>query len=353
MSQTAPQEMRTRCMRIRIPFLHAGLSISALAAFAATFIFTHPDLSPELMGPFAAIHGLLASGVIAVAVYAGFSGLMWPLTQLMAGVETAAKAAGTIGIATVLPFAQATDPEGAGAKANGGQAMAAAHEVQIGAYGGYNSTRPSTVRFVQPGGTDLTFKDVQWIGESFKTEPYWGVRTTYWNAKLRGIGFMFDYTHAKATALKTQEMNQSGTRDGKEVPPKEPFSATFRKLEFTHGLNFFTLNAVYRAGGLHRRFAPYAGVGIGLSVPHVDTNRAGAEREKRTYQHQITGLTFQVLGGLQWGFLKSGRASAFAEYKLNHSSNVGELNGGGALTTDLWTNQVPVGVSYHHFLGAR
>ena len=353
MNQHVSQTPRNRFLRISAPHLQLGLSVSALASLTATMVFTHPDLSPDLMGPFSAIHGLLVSGAVAIAAYAGFAGLMWPLAQVMAGIETGAKAAGALGLATILPFAQATDPGGAGASASGGQAAQAAHEIQIGAYGGYNNTRPSTVRMVQPGGTDLTFQDMKWKGESLKTEPYWGVRTTYWNAKLRGIGFMFDYTHAKATAIKTQELTQSGTRDGEQVPPKEPFSATFRKLEFTHGLNFATLNAVYRAGGPHRRISPYAGIGIGLSVPHVDTNRAGEPDEKRTYSHQITGLTFQALGGLQWRFLRSGRASAFAEYKLNYSSNLGMLNGGGTLETDLWTHQVPIGFSYHHFLGAR
>ncbi len=353
MSQPASQNIRNRTIRIPRLVLRTGLSVSALAALAATFIFTHPDLSPELMGPFTALHGLLASGLLAFAAFAGLSGLLWPLTQLMAGVEATAKAAGTLGFAAVLPFAQAADPGGAGAEAKGGKAATAAHEIQIGGYGGYNYTEPSTVRFIQPGGTDMTFTDMQWLGESLKTEPYWGVRTTYWNRSLRGVGFMFDYTHAKATALKTQQVNQSGTRDGQEVPPQEPFDATFRKLEFTHGLNFFTLNAVYRASGLHDRFAPYAGVGIGLSVPHVDTNRSGAPKQARTYSHQIGGLTFQVLGGLQWGFLRSGRASAFAEYKLNYSENVGDLTGGGTVDTDLWTHQVPIGFSYHHFLGAK
>ncbi len=205
----------------------------------------------------------------------------------------------------------------------------------------------------QPGGTELTFQDLQWIGESFKTEPYWGVRTTYWNPKLNGIGLMIDYTHAKASALKTQQLTQSGTRDGKDVPPKEPFSATFRKLEFTHGLNFITLNALYRVNWLHARIAPYAGVGIGLSIPHVDTRRAGAPKDTRTYKHQITGLAFQALGGIEWRLSRSGRVSAFTEYKLTHTSNHAKLKGGGTLDTDMWTHQVPVGVSYRRWMGAR
>jgi lipid A oxidase len=289
-----------------------------------------------------------------MVAYAALMGALWPLAQVMAGVEAVARATGIAGLAAVLPFAQAAGPDGgAASSAHDGQAAKAGHEIQLGFYAGYNRTMASNVHLVQPGGTDLTFTDVKWIGESFKPEPYWGLRATYWSPKLRGIGFMFDYSHAKVSALKTQQLKQSGKRDGVDVPPQEPFSKTFRKLEFTHGLNFATLNVLYKARGLHARFAPYAGIGIGLSVPHVDTRRAGAPKESRTYEHQITGLAFQALGGIEWRLGKTGRASAFAEYKLTHSSNNAKLTGGGTIDTDLWTHQVPVGVSYHRWLGAK
>jgi len=332
----------------------AALSMSAIAALGATFIFTHPDLSPQLMRPFTAVHGLLASGALAMLGLAALMGALWPLAQIMGALEAVSRGAMAAGLSGLLPFAQAAGPDGGAAEAaRHGQTIPRGYEIQIGAYGGYNHTRPSKVHMRQPGGTDLTFDDVKWIGDSFKTEPYWGLRATYWNPKLNGIGLMFDYTHAKASALKTQQLTQSGTRDGQEVPPKEPFSKTFRKLEFTHGLNFVTLNALYRVNWLHARIAPYAGVGIGLSIPHVDTRRAGASIKSRTYKHQITGLAFQALGGIEWRLTRSGRASAFTEYKLNRSTNQARLNGGGSLETDLWTHQIPVGFSYHHPLGAR
>lgn len=338
--------------RRRMRLVNSALCVCVFASLSSTLLFTHPALSPELMGPFAAIHGLMVSGAIALVAYLALLFGLWPLVQVMAGLEAVAKAGGLAGMAAVLSFAQPAD-SGRGAAASAGGAEAAkGHEFQVGGYGGYNNTRPSTVRMVQ-GDTDMTFTDMKWIGESLKTEPYWGVRTTWWPGKLRGLGFMFDYTHAKATALKDQVVTQSGTRDGKPVPDKEPFDATFRKLEFTHGLNFFTLNAVYRTRALHSRIAPYAGIGIGLSVPHVDTNRSGAPDEARTYSHQITGLAFQALGGIEWRLLRSGRASAFTEYKLTYTSNKGNLNGGGSIETDLWTHQVPIGFSYHHRFGAR
>lgn len=348
-----PTALPARRAKRRI-YLKAGLYGCAFSSLCAVLLVSHPDLSPELMGPFTAVHGLLASGLVALGAYVAMLGIVWPVAQIMAAVEIAAKASGAVGLATLLPFAQVSgSPDSPAAGKSAQQAGLARPEFQVGVYGGYNNTRPSQVHFVQPNDTDLTFENVKWIGESFKTEPYWGVRTTYWSPKLRNLGFMFDYTHAKATAIKTQELTQSGKRDGQPVPPTEPFEATFRKLEFTHGLNFATLNALYRTRSLHDRVAPYFGIGIGLSVPHVDTNRAGAPDEERTYSHQITGLAFQALGGLEWRFGSAGRASAFSEYKLTYTSNRGELNGGGRLETDLWTHQVPVGFSYHHYLGQR
>jgi lipid A oxidase len=77
----------------------------------------------------------------------------------------------------------------------------------------------------------------------------------------------------------------------------------------------------------------------------MDTRRAGAPIETSTYAHQITGLAFQALGGLELSLGKTGRASAFAKYKLTHSTNNAKLNGGGTLDTDMWTHQMPVGVS--------
>lgn len=338
----------------RARLVSATTSLSALGVLGATFIFTNPDLSPELMGPFAAIHGLLASGTLAMVAYAALMGALWPLAQVMAGVEAVARLTGIASLAAVLPFAQVAGPGGGAASTEGGaEAAKSGHEIQLGFYAGFNRTNPSDVHMVQPGGTDLTFSDVKWIGESFRPEPYWGVRGTYWNPKIRSLGFMFDYSHAKASALKTQQLTQSGKRDGVDVPATEPFGKTFRKLEFTHGLNFFTLNALFKARGLHARFAPYAGIGIGISVPHVDTRRAGAPIETRTYEHQITGLAFQALGGVEFKLGKTGRASAFAEYKLTHSTNNARLNGGGTLDTDMWTHQIPVGVSYHRWLGAK
>ena len=345
--KTFQASLSTSAARARsIALTVGGLTLAGLAAVA---VARDPLLLLDLAKPFEILHGLLSSAIAASLALVALAVVVTPLTQIASGLAALQKLLLGATVAGTLPLAAPAEPEaGKAGGAEGAAEAAAGTEFQVGVYGGWNETMPSDVRYRQPKGTDLTIKDIQWIGESLKIEPYWGVRGTVWPARLKRLGFMFDYSHAKATALKTQTLNQSGTRDGQPVPATEPFSNTFRKLEFTHGLNFFTLNAVYRIGGLDARVAPYLGLGLGISMPHVDTQRAGWEKDTRTYVHQITGPTVQVLGGLQWRFLKSGRGSAFAEYKLNYSRNAAKLNGGGSLETNLWTHQVPIGFSFHY-----
>jgi hypothetical protein len=41
------------------------------------------------------------------------------------------------------------------------------------------------------------------------------------------------------------------------------------------------------------------------------------------------------------------RFSVFGDYKLSFATNDAGLKGGGSLETDIWTNHVTFGVSYH------
>ena len=204
---------------------------------------------------------------------------------------------------------------------------------------------PSDVILKAPGGTDITLKDVIWKTESFKPSPYYGGRGIDWNSKLPALGVMVDYTHAKATAIRSQTVSQTGKRKGKQVPPIEPFNATFRKLEFTHGYNFLTLNGVYRAAGLHRRIVPYAGVGIGFMAPFVHVRFPGRPDED-VLEAQMTGVAYQLFGGIEWRIFKSDRTSAFTEYKLNYTTNEVKLHDGGMVRVNIWLHQFNVGAYF-------
>ena len=214
-------------------------------------------------------------------------------------------------LAGVLPFAQASDPDTGRPEARQRAEPAPAEsEIQGGLYVGGSLTPRSDVRFTAPDGTDMILKKVKWKTESLITAIYYGARGIDWNARLPRLGVMVDFTHAKATAIRSQTVAQSGTRKGKPVPPMEKITKTFRKLEFTHGLNFLTINGVFRFTGWRRRAIPYLGLGIGFVIPHAEVWRAGEPREKRYLEAVVTGLTPQVFGGIEWKIFVSERYSA-------------------------------------------
>ena len=216
-------------------------------------------------------------------------------------------------------------------------------DAQLGAYLGPAYTSRSSLNLVQPGGTDMTFGDIAWEGKPFRPPPYYGYRAIYWLSDRYGV--MLDFTHIKAIAIKNRPGQQSGFKDGDHVPTQAPVSATLKRLEFTHGYNLLTLNALRRASMRAPNLMPYAGVGLGVAIPHVEVQRAGKPQSTRTYEYQITGPALQLLGGIEWRLGR--RLSLFVEYKLTCAMIRGDLVGGGKVATNLCTHQVPVGIAVH------
>jgi lipid A oxidase len=217
-------------------------------------------------------------------------------------------------------------------------------DVQFAAYAGPSVTMGGTVELSQPGGTVMRFDGVAWDGEPFKGPIYYGYRGFLWPGNAR-TGVMADFTHIKAMARLDSEVDQSGMRDGETVPPREKLSVTFRKLEFTHGYNFLTLNLVRRAAADGRTLVPYVGAGAGIALPHVEVLRQGRKRNTRTSEYQIAFPAVQVLGGVEWRVFP--RFSLFVEYKLTCAAIRGRVRNGGSLNTDLCTHQLIGGPAWH------
>jgi hypothetical protein len=216
-------------------------------------------------------------------------------------------------------------------------------DAQLGAYLGPAYTAESNLTLVQPGGTDMTFRDIAWEGKPFRPPPYYGYRAIYWPSDRYGV--MVDFTHIKAIAIKDRPVQQSGFKDGDQVPSQAPVSDTLKRLEFTHGYNLLTLNALRRASMRGPNLIPYAGIGLGVAIPHVEVQRADKPQSSRTYEYQITGPALQLIGGIEWRFGR--RLSLFVEYKLSCAMIRGDLVGGGKITTNLCTHQLPVGLAVH------
>jgi hypothetical protein len=216
-------------------------------------------------------------------------------------------------------------------------------DLQLGVYGGPAYTGASDLNLVQPGGTDMTFRDVAWEGKPFRRPPYYGYRAIYWPSDRYGV--MLDFTHIKAIAIKDRPVQQSGFKDGNHVPPQAPVSATLKRLEFTHGYNLLTLNALRRGAPRGPNLIPYAGLGLGVAIPHVEVQRTDPPQSARTDEYQITGPALQALGGIEWRFGR--RLSLFVEFKLSCAMIRGDLVGGGKVTTNLCTHQLLAGPAVH------
>ena len=70
----------------------------------------------------------------------------------------------------------------------------------------------------------------------------------------------------------------------------------------------------------------------------------GAGSPIKTFEYQVSGVAVEGLVGLEYRITP--RVSAFGDYKLSFSSNDTDVNGGGTLETDVWTNHFIFGLSY-------
>lgn len=199
----------------------------------------------------------------------------------------------------------------------GSQAFA---ETTISVYGGANFSPHSKVK-TSGTGFGPTSNTVEWDGASFEMPPYWGARATYWLGHMPEFGVALDFTHAKVMA--------------------DPLPANFTTLEFTDGINFLTLNGLYR-NDMGNGWTPYGGLGLGLSIPHVEVE--GAAVNAKTEEYQITGLAAQAFIGVDYKL--DDNWSLFGELKSTYGQVDADLTGGGNLETDIISNQVIFGLTY-------
>lgn len=200
-------------------------------------------------------------------------------------------------------------------------AQTASAEVELSFYGGIQNAPGSDVTIagddVIP---DATF-GVDWEGRSFDAPVYYGIRVTNWQSPSFGYGI--DFAH-----------NKVYPQDG-ELP------VGYDRLEFTDGLNTLTANAYYRWQDAFGDITPYVGGGVGLSIPHVEVLTA----DSRTLGYQVTGPAATLIAGAtmpindQW--------SIFGEYKGTFTVNEGDLDTGGTVSSDIFTNALNVGVSFN------
>ncbi len=201
-------------------------------------------------------------------------------------------------------------------------ARPAAAEFEVSVYSGWQTAPHSVVKGDDPGGVgDFDFT-AGWEGRSNEAPPYYGFRGTWWQSET--LGYALEFNHAKVYA-DSETLEDEG----------------FDRLEFTDGLNLITANVFRRFPSAERRWTPYVGAGVGVSVPHVDVLTDGG----KTFEYQLTGPAAQVVAGISYPVSDSW--SVFGEYKGSYSRNNAELDNGGELETNIVTNALNVGVSFN------
>jgi lipid A oxidase len=189
-------------------------------------------------------------------------------------------------------------------------------------YGGWQGAGTGTVRGRVADGSRFDFR-AGWEGRSLEGAPYYGLRLTRW---LGGThpdwGLALDFVHSKLYADEAT-LARSG----------------FPRLEFTHGLNVLSLNAMRRFPQ-PGRLTPYLGAGAGITIPHVEiTTPAGA----RALEYQLGGPALVAMAGASWRV--AGRLSFFAEWRVDYVWLDVRTGGGGRLKTDTLVNAANVGLS--------
>ena len=201
-------------------------------------------------------------------------------------------------------------------------ASTATAEVQLSIYGGAQSAPHSTVTG-EYDGTPFDFV-AGWEGKPFAMPPYYGFRYTNWRNANWGVSV--DFTHSKVYSD-----DQTRADSGFEI------------LEFTDGINVLTINAVRRFQN-SGNWTPYAGAGVGISIPHVEVLINPSDDE--TFEYQYGGGALQFYTGVEYSFNETW--AVFAEYKINYVMLDVDLDGPGEnfLKTDIITNALNIGVSY-------
>jgi len=218
-------------------------------------------------------------------------------------------------------------------------------ENEVALYLGF-ALAPRSDLHLEGAGDSVTYHGVSWRTESFEGPLYYGVRLTHWREGHPQAGVALDFTHAKVY-LKDTNVRVTGTRGGTPVDQAEATSATIGSFSNSHGLNFLTVNALVRGGApdpgegpeAGRRVRPYAGLGAGVALPHVEAV-IGADR---TNEYQYAGPAVQALAGVaarvgdRWG--------AFGEYKFDRAWLHEDLSGGRTARLNVDVHQVVGGVS--------
>jgi hypothetical protein len=197
-------------------------------------------------------------------------------------------------------------------------------EWAITAFIGTVSTNANTLTIRQEAaGTNLTLDPISYRSQSFEPPLYYGYRVTKYLG--RHFGLEGEYIHPKLYARTEETVTASGTRGGAPVNGPVRLDSFVQRFSISHGLNYLLMNAVFRRSfddAERPRGWLIARAGAGLTIPHGESEIAGARQE----QYEIGSIGFHLAIG---GELRITRVlSAMTEYKFTTTAESVSVAGG-------------------------
>jgi len=219
-------------------------------------------------------------------------------------------------------------------------------EVDLSIFTGVALTQDNDLDLHQRGGTDLTFHGVSYEGRDFEIPPYYGARALWFPAEDSHWGFGAEFIHLKLYAETDATVHVTGRRNGAEVNENERIEDTIGSFSLSHGLNFALGDVVYRwlPGKRGEDFLghlqPYAGVGLGAAIPHVESNIGGKFHE----EYQLHGPGVEGLAGVNIELTR--RWGVMLEYKFTYADLDSLDVPGGSIELTPLTHSLVTGLTF-------
>lgn len=219
-------------------------------------------------------------------------------------------------------------------------------EVDLSIFTGVALTQDNDLDLHQRGGTDLTFHGISYEGRDFEVPPFYGARALWFPSEGSHWGFGAEFIHLKLYAETDATVHVTGQRNGTSVNDNERIEDTIGSFSLSHGLNFALGDIVYRwlPGKREKDFLghlqPYAGVGLGAAVPHVESNIGGIFHE----EYQLHGPGVEGLAGVNIEL--TGHWGLMLEYKFTYA-NLDSLDvPGGSIELTPLTHSLVTGLTF-------
>lgn len=193
-------------------------------------------------------------------------------------------------------------------------------QTELSVYGGLERSADSQVSGRDPLNTGAFSFTSAWDDQSLTDAANYGLRVTWWQNDSVGWGLAYSRSSMRADDGVLLDNNLTS-------------------MNFSDGLNLFTLNAFRRWPAAFDGITPYVGGGIGFAVPRIDYGTGTS----RTSEYQVTGPALNWMAGASYPLNET--LSVFGEYQGSYSVNSFDLQGGGNLDTRILTGAVNLGLS--------